>query len=98
MLQNPNWDRGTLHGLIHWLEGKPRDGTYNFSDCSTCLIRQYMEGVDFEFWPTEMRRIYHGSDEHKIARGTETFGFNQTYGAALERAHAAQAAVAAVYA
>lgn len=95
MLHDPKWDHGTLAGLIHWLEGKPRDGTYNFSDCGNCLIVQYMGEYRRESWSHDMLSIYAGHDPHRIAVGPIRDGLPQTYGAALERAYQAVAAVAA---
>ena len=94
MLSDPKWDHGTLRGLIHWLEQKPRDGEYNFSDCSNCLIVQYMGEQRQDYWSDDIRAIYAGHDPHRIASGARD-GTPQTYGMALERAYQARALQAA---
>jgi hypothetical protein len=95
MLHDPKWNHGTLAGLITWLEGQDPTGTYNFANCEQCLIGRYMTGVERARWPVEMLAIYAGHDLHKIARGTDLFQLTLTYGSALERAYAAQAALVA---
>lgn len=96
MLHDPRWNHGTISGLITWLEGKPRDGEYDFMDCYQCLITQYMAGTPRDCWLQEMRDIYHGQDRHRIAIGfVDQLGNRvQTYGAALKRAYRARQAVA----
>ena len=95
MLHDPKWNHGTLAGLITWLEGKPRDGEYRFANCQDCLIAQYMGGTIQADWSEDMKAIYRGHDVYKIAMGPEPFLVRQTYGAALERAYAARAALVA---
>lgn len=93
MLHDPRWNHGTLDGLITWLEGMPRDGTYIFLDSENCLVTQYMGNQQRHAWPDEMKSIYTGGDRYGIARGVGDPGSPQTYGAALERAYLARAAV-----
>lgn len=93
MLSNPQWNHGTLEGLIAWLEARPRETRYRFASCTDCLMRRYMGDGWATEWPPEMTAIYHGYDPHKIGGGAD-FGATHTYGEALDRAYAARATAA----
>jgi hypothetical protein len=82
----PTPKHGSLDGLIQWLEQKPRDGEYDYSNGECCLIRQYMHPADFGAWPPEMQNMYRGGDVgHQVASG-----YPRTFGGALTRAYAAR--------
>jgi hypothetical protein len=93
MLFNPQWDkrdrvcgRVSLKALIAWLEKQPADQTYNYMAAHQCMLAQYLQAQGCSV--TESTINLDDDWLKKIALGK---GFDDwTYGAALERARAAQ--------
>jgi hypothetical protein len=54
MLHDPKWDRGTLTGLITWLEGWNPSTKYNYDIGCDCLARRYMGHTPFDAWPQDV--------------------------------------------
>jgi hypothetical protein len=85
MLYNPQWRRRDGSDLIAWLETKDSEQSYDYQDCLSCLIVQWMGNNDCFSWPEEIRNIYYGRDTQRIAIGDRTSA-DWTYGKALTRA------------
>jgi hypothetical protein len=92
MLYDPKWKRETVVDLAAWLETKPADAAYNFLNYGSCLIAEWMEGVEKDCWALDVKLMYHGWDKACVARGKNNNTAEWTYGAALARARAALAA------
>jgi len=88
MLHNPKWDVQTkpdalsLAGLVAWLETKPADEKYDFTDCrGKCLYGQYMASHGFGW---EEASSFRANVYMHVA-----YQYPWTFGAALERARKA---------
>jgi hypothetical protein len=48
MLYDRKWDVMSLNTLIAWLQTKPNNERYSYTDCQGCLLYQYFEahGID----------------------------------------------------
>lgn len=67
MLHNPKWDVAnssimTVGSLVNWLERKPIDGQYMYSECKGCLLYQYFNDMGMEVHHVDSSRYYLGSD------------------------------------
>ena len=84
MLHNPKWDLMSLESLIAWLETQPVDGAYDYDHCERCLIGRYLTdrvgGIEAH------RGVYTDMPHYREIAANEPY----TFGAALERAYAAQ--------
>jgi hypothetical protein len=92
MLHNPNWQKpkvNTLESLIAWLETKPPEQRYTYTNGWTCMVAQYYKAKGYWFVTVGPTRFGHGLNRNEEL----PFGFNAvaargepTFGAALERA------------
>ena len=82
--------------LTSWLEQQPADKEYCYSDSGGCLIYQYLKAKGFpvfsvnpEQW-SELGGKNFSYKRHTLPRDWNNIskGFDQTFGAALERAKA----------
>lgn len=100
MLYDPKWevktDSPSLSGLIAWLEKQPPNKSYNWSDCEGhCLIGQYWGSIGISFGEGCLMEL-NGQDLYGqlvCPNGSDGIAITRphTFGAALERARAAQA-------
>jgi hypothetical protein len=81
MLFNPNWNGPSVAGLASYLETRDPAETYIYMNCQMCLLHEYGEAIGVEY-----------GHPHAFGPVLETIAlkFPHTYGAALERARAAQ--------
>lgn len=99
MLNNPNWDKSimSVESLATWLDRKPTDETYKYTDGTSCLLFQYFTDMGMVVNHVDSGRYYLKSDKvigisypyvlNKIAYGSCDYGNElRTFGAALERA------------
>jgi hypothetical protein len=94
-------DPFSLESLIAWLEKQPADQQYEFCEYNNCLLAQWLQSIDpkaqvtpedgftyralgtrVDLWGDTFPKIAHAGDTHARHR--------HTFGAALERARAAQ--------
>jgi hypothetical protein len=98
MLYDPKWEVETkpdpfkMDTLIAWLAEKPAGEAYDYGDTGACLAAQYYGAMDCEFKAYLLT--------HHPALEDDSFGYKLewlarekpwSFGAALERARAAQA-------
>lgn len=94
MLYDKRWDKKvkadlfTLEGLIAWAATQPADREYDWKDCAHCFVGEYVKAVTGNDRPSE--EIIFGSLFPSIDIYFDVAGERPwTFGAALERAHAA---------
>jgi hypothetical protein len=93
MLYDPKYGRpNELTTLLAWLESKPSDGVYYYSNCRGCLLHKYYTEMGYADVRVGGHNFAHGDKEemlpeffNEVAVGRNRFG-PHTFGAAAERA------------
>ena len=85
-MQNPL----TFEAFTKWLDGKPKDETYDFRACLSCAIGQYVREVGVKnFFGATATGWFDTEQEHHhtlIPHHSIVSDWPQTFGAAAERA------------
>jgi hypothetical protein len=95
MLYNSNWDKPdvfSLESLISWLEKRPADKAYDYTDCRGCLLAQYFTAMGYECVEVAPMMFDHKISGNKIFQHfsdqfeTVALCEDRTFGAALKLA------------